>query len=82
MAAGNRPAPYHENKELQNMKIKNLTQGDYFTKKPLDNPKESQVWIRGAYDRSQKRYECTRFDDMSTFCYLPGDKEVYTNFTF
>ena len=64
------------------MKIKNLKKGDFFTKKPLDNPKESQVWMRGEYDRSQKKYECTRFDDMCTSCYLPGDKEVFTDFTF
>ena len=82
MAAGNRPAPYHENKELHHMKVKNLKQGDLFTKKPLDNPKDSQVWMRGVYDRSQKRYECTRFDDNCTYCYLPGDKDVYTGFTF
>jgi hypothetical protein len=73
---------HHENKELQNMKIRNLKKGDFFTKKPLDNPKESQVWMRGEYDRSQKKYECTRFDDMCTSCYLPGDRDVYTEFTF
>lgn len=64
------------------MKIKNLKKGDFFTKKPLDNPKESQVWMRGDYDRSLKKYECIRFDDMCTFCYLPGDRDVYTGFTF
>ena len=42
------------------MKIKDLKKGAFFTKKPVDNPKESQVWIRGEYDRSEKKYECTR----------------------
>lgn len=64
------------------MKIKRLKNGDLFTKKPIDNPKEHQVWIRGYYDRSLKRYECTRFDDICTSCYLSGDKDVYTGFTF
>ena len=64
------------------MKVKELRKGDFFTKKPLADPKESQVWIRGEYDRSAKKYECQRFDDASEFCYLPGDKDVYIDFTF
>ena len=64
------------------MTIKDLKKGAFFTKKPVDNPKESQVWIRGEYDRSEKKYECTRFDDASSCCYLPGNKEVHTDFIF
>lgn len=64
------------------MKIRELKQGDFFTKKPIENPKESQVWIRGDYDRAQRKYECTRFDDINTLCYLPGDKDVCIGFTF
>lgn len=64
------------------MKVKELKKGDFFTRKPIDNPRDSQVYIRGDYDRSLKKYECTRFDDISRGCYLPGDKEIYTEFTF
>jgi len=81
-AARTRPAGDHEDKETRTMKIKELKKGDFFTKKELDAPKDSQVWIRGDYDRSSKRYECQRFDDACSFCYLPGTKEVFTGFTF
>ena len=64
------------------MKVKNLKRGDYFTKKQIEFPKENQVWIRGDYDRTEKKYEAYRFDDVNTWCYLKGDKEVYTEFTF
>ena len=64
------------------MKISELKKGDFFTKKPTENPTDSQVWIRGDYVRSEKKYECQRFDDISAFCYLPGNKEVFTGFTF
>ena len=64
------------------MKVKDLKKGEYFTKKAIAEPKESQVWIRGEYDRSKKSYECQRFDDACAFCYLPGDREVFTDFTF
>ena len=64
------------------MKIKEMRKGAFFTKKLIDEPKESQVWIRGDYDRSQRKYECQRFDDSNKFCYLDGDREVYTEPTF
>ena len=62
--------------------IRDLKKGDFFTKKPIASPTERQVWIRGEYDRSGKKYECTRFDDINTVCYMAGTKEVYTGFTF
>ena len=42
------------------MKVKDLKQGDFFTKKAIADPKDSQVWIRGAYDRSQKKSTSAR----------------------
>lgn len=64
------------------MKIKELKQGEWFTLKPIEDPKESQVYIRGAYDRSEKKYECGKFSDISYSRLLKGDTEVYTVFTF
>ena len=64
------------------MTIRELKKGEFFTKKPIDAPRESQVWIRGEYDRAEKKYECTRFDDASASCYLKGEKEVFTDFVF
>lgn len=64
------------------MKLKELKKGDFFTKRDIANPSDHQVWIRGEYDRSEKKYECTRFDDCCDCCYLPGNKEVFTNFVF
>ena len=39
------------------MKLKELKQGDWFTLKPIEAPKESQVYIRGEYDRTEKKYD-------------------------
>lgn len=64
------------------MTVKELKKGEFFTKKPIENPTERQVFIRGEYDRTQKKYECTRFDDVSACCYLKAGTEVYTDFTF
>ena len=64
------------------MKIKDMKKGSFFTKKQIECPVDRQVWIRGDYDRSEKKYECVRFDDANAFCYISGEKEVFTDFIF
>ncbi len=64
------------------MTIKELKVGDYFTLKPISEPKESQVYIRGPYDRTESKYECGKFDDISVTRYFKGTKEIYTDFIF
>lgn len=63
-------------------KLKNLKRGEYFTLRPIAEPKESQVYIKGEYDRSEERYECIKFSDMCYSRLFKGDKEVYTDFIF
>lgn len=64
------------------MKLKDLKIGEYFTLKPYSEPTEKQVYIRGEYDRTERKYECGKFCDISYSRYLKGDTEVYTDFTF
>ena len=64
------------------MTVKQLKKGEFFTRRPIENPTEKQVFIRGEYDRAAKKYECARFDDISSAVYLSGDKEIFTDFTF
>lgn len=64
------------------MTLKDLKIGEYFTLKPIENPTEKQVFIRGEYDRTERKYECGHFDDISYTRYLSGKTEVYTDFTF
>ena len=62
--------------------IRDLKKGEFFTRKPIENPKESQVWTRGEYDKSAKAYEATRFDDINHSVLLRRTTGVYTDFTF
>ncbi len=64
------------------MKIEELKKGDFFTLRPIEEPNESQVWIRGDYDRGMRLYECTRSDDISEVRYMEGYRDVYVDFTF
>ena len=58
--------------------IKALKPGAFFKM----SPKSKTVYIRGVYDRSEKKYECQRFDDISDCIYCTGSRAAYTDFTF
>lgn len=62
--------------------LKDLKKGQWFTVKPLEEPKESQVFIREDYDRGLKKYMCGKYDDISAYRYFKGDKIVYVDFFF
>ena len=64
------------------MKLKELKAGEWFTKKPIVEPNGGQVWIKQAYDRSAKKYEIVRWDDVNDSQLMSGEKEVYTDFVF
>ena len=58
--------------------IKELKIGEFFKLK-----EDSQrVYIRYEYDRSEKKYCCTAFDDISEWRMFKGDKKVFAGFTF
>lgn len=66
------------------MKLKELKKGDFFSLKPHGerHVSDSQVYIKGEFDRSVKKYDCGRCDDISYSRYFSGDKEVYTDFVY
>ena len=62
--------------------VRSLKMGEYFTRKNIANPLDSQVYVRGEYDREQKRFMCYHWDDINKVVYLKGDTVVYTDFEF
>ena len=63
-------------------KLKDLKQGEFFTRKPIEEPKESQVFIKDFYVREDKKYFCTRWNNASDGIELKGDTKVYVDFYF
>jgi hypothetical protein len=55
-----------------------VTNGEYFKRKA----DSKIVWIRGAYDHSSKKYECSKADDFNASMLIAGDKVVYIGFTY
>ena len=64
------------------MELKDFKKGEFFTLKEITEPKESQVFIRGEYDKQSKTYSCCKFDDMNEERFYKGSKIVFTGFTF
>lgn len=67
---------------MEKVMLKDLKKGEWFTLKPIEEPKDCQVFVKGDYIRSDRRYECMRWSDIGSFRYFPGTKEVYVGFTF
>lgn len=63
-------------------KLKNVKKGEWFTLKPIEEPKANQVWIKGHYERSEKKYSCYNFDDVCKERFFKSDKIVYCEFYF
>lgn len=58
--------------------IKNIKAGEFFKLKADGK----RVYIRGEYDRSEKKYCCTAFDDINVCRMFAGNKTVFVGFTF
>ena len=62
--------------------ISKLRPYDLFTFKPIVDPTEKQVYVRGEYNRSTKRYEYYKFSDNRFVNVAKGDRIVYIDFDF
>ena len=67
---------------MTRVSIKEVKRGEFFTLKPSPFPKESQVYVRGEYDRSARRYDCGKFSDISMSRLFSGRTMVYIDFIF
>lgn len=67
---------------MEAKRIKDLKNGEYFTLKPIEEPKESQVWVKGDYERKEKKYSCTKWNDFCKEKFFKGVQVVYVDFEF
>ena len=67
---------------MEAKKIRDLKKGEYFTLRPIEEPKESQVYIRDEYDHSERKYWAYKWYDVCYGRFFSGDKVVYVGFTF
>ena len=62
--------------------LREIKKGDYFTLKEITELKESQVYIKGDYDKASKTFSVCKFSDVNSERFIKADKQVYTEFTF
>ena len=67
---------------MERVRLDSLKKGDYFTLVPTGSPRESQVYVKDSYDRSDRKYVAYKFSDISYSRLFPGDKLVYSDFIF
>ena len=60
---------------MEKVKIRDLKEGQLFKLKDSDS---SPTWIRGEYDRSQKKYSTYKWDHVNHERFLKGDAQVFT----
>jgi hypothetical protein len=63
---------------MQQAIIKAVKQGEYIKRKA----DAKTVYIKGAYDRASKSFECTDTEDMNKQIYIKADKPVFIGFTY
>lgn len=59
------------------MTIKEVKKGDFFK-----FSETGRVFVRGDYDRSEKKYEYFPFDDVNNWHMAKGSRKVIVGFTF
>lgn len=67
---------------MEAVELRTLKKDEYFILKPLENPKDNQVWLKGTYDRGSKAWSAINFDDCSRERFFHGKRIVYVGFTF
>lgn len=67
---------------MKEVSLKSLKQGDFFTLKPIEEAKESQVYVRQHYDHGSRTYSACRYGDISKERFFKGNRKVYVDFIF
>lgn len=63
---------------MQNITIKSVKPGDYIKRKA----DAKTVYIKGAYCKASKAFECTDTEDINKTILIKSDKIVFIGFTY
>jgi hypothetical protein len=68
---------------MQAIKLKDIKKGTFFTLKNYgEYPPESRVYVRGDYERSEKKYSCYKFTNVNAESFFKSNRLVFVGFTF
>ena len=63
---------------MQQVQIKDVKKGEFIRRKP----EAKTTYIKGDYDRSNKDYSCTSFDDINKEIFIKPNVKVWVGCTF
>lgn len=63
---------------MEQIIIKSVKPGEYIKRKA----DAQTVYIKGAYDRATKSFECTDTNDINRQIYIKANKPVFVGFTY
>ena len=70
---------------IQQVELRELPIGEFFTlnePSELEDVNERKVWIRGEYDRTGRKYLCSKWADVCHETAMKGTRKVWVGFTF
>lgn len=70
---------YNPYRIMRKTELRNVKRGDFFR---LTESETAPVWIRDDYNRSTRKYEAYKYDDVNHWGEFKGARLVYVDFTF
>lgn len=67
------------------MRIRDIPRGEYFVTtsiSPDETPDERCVWVRGEYNRSSRKYECYKWEDVNHTHEFDGSNGIHRFYFF
>ena len=64
---------------MRQIELRKVKQGEFFR---LTESETAPVWIRDDYNRSSKKYEAYKYDNVNYWSEFRGTRLVYVDFTF
>lgn len=64
---------------MRKTELKNVKRGEFFR---LADSESAPVWVRDGYNRSSRKYEGYKYDDVCHWREFGGTRIVYVDFCF
>lgn len=64
---------------MRQAQLRELGEGELFRFSPSET---APVWVRGEYNRSSRKYECYKYDDVNHWGEYNGTRVITTDFEF
>ena len=61
---------------MRQIELRKVKQEEIFR---LTNSETAPLWVRGYYERSERKYECYKYDNYNHETFLKGSRQVFVD---